>query len=74
MSAVDAAHKISTAMRGDVDLQRAIANTVSRAGASDVFDWCGMYPEESVALARQLGDIDGQIANMSERLARGDLS
>lgn len=61
-------------MKGDADLARSLAAMVERAGCSDIYAWCQAHPDYAVALANQLTDIDGQVANMQARLDRGELT
>lgn len=74
MSPVEAAVKIADAVKLDPDLRRATAAMVQRAGARDIYEWCKDNEQMAVALAEQIGDIDGQVANMSYLLSQGDLS
>jgi hypothetical protein len=70
----EAALTIRDAMKDDPDLRRAVQVMVERSGSADVFDWVDEHPDMALALADQVKDVDGQIANMTERLAHGDLS
>jgi 2-oxo-4-hydroxy-4-carboxy--5-ureidoimidazoline (OHCU) decarboxylase len=71
---VEAAQKISDTMKKDPDLARSVTAMVHRAGCKDVFEWVNEHPDMAVAMADQLRDIEGQIANMDYLLANGDLS
>ena len=61
-------------MKEDPVLRRSIAAMVERSEHSDIYQWCEANPDHAIALADQLGDIDGQIDNMSYLLSQGDLS
>lgn len=74
MSPVEAAHRILDAAKRDPDLRRATELMIRRTGHEDLVAWCSDHPTEAVALAEQLSDIDGQIANMNFLLSKGDLS
>lgn len=73
-SPVEAAQKIRDAMKTDPDLTRSVQTMVQRTGCKDIFEWVNEHPDMAAAMADQLTDIDGQIANMNYLLANGDLS
>ena len=74
MTPTEAAVTIRDATKDDPDLRRAVQAMVERSGCEDVFAWVDENPDMALALANQVKDIDGQIANMASRLATGDLS
>jgi hypothetical protein len=70
----EAAALLRDRLKEDPVLARTVAATVERSGHSDVYEWCEAHPDFAIALADQLDDIDGQVANMSYLLSQGDLS
>jgi hypothetical protein len=71
---VEAAATLRDRIKYDPDLARSVSAMVERAGHADIYEWCEANPDMAVALAEQVSDIDGQIANMDARIERGDLS
>ena len=74
MTPVEAANTIREAIKSDSDLARSTQLMVQRTGCRDIYQWCNEHPDMSVALAKQLDDINGQVRNMTSRLESGDLS
>lgn len=74
MTPVEAAATIRDAMKNDPDLSSAVRAMVHRTACKDVYEWVNEHPDMAVAMAEQLGDINGQIANMDTRIKRGELT
>jgi len=71
---VEAAHFLMDAGQRDPDLRRALAGMVERSGCDDLVDWVEEHPDMAAKVAESVQEIDSQITEFGERLARKDLS